>query len=205
MTYEELEEQVIKNTAAIQSLANSLSLYAKQVDLDNTNSSVSANANNITILSNAVAELKTSIGLVNKFSKLLDTNIVDVAKDDILQWDGDRWTNIKPSSIVIAQQSLRLEDLTNVATNNKSDGQALCWSNSAGKWINSTVQSGGGGGTGGGMSIDDMWNALSTYDNIHSFHPGYIKGSLTISGLTVNGVILSTGNITSNSEITAYK
>lgn len=211
MTYAELEEQVIKNTAAIQSLANSLSIYAKQTDLNSTNSSVSANTTDISNLQTAIAEIKNSIGLINKFSKLLDVNIVDITKDDILQWDGDRWTNISPSSIVTStSQSLRVEDLSNVQISSKSDGQALCWSNSANKWVNATVSTGGGGTTGGGMSIDDMWGALTTYDGTHSFHPSYVKGNLNISGLTVNGVVLTTGSITSNSnilakgEVTAY-
>lgn len=226
MTLEELEvlvkeiqKQVELNTLAINSLNSKFSSYATLSTVYTINSTVNSNSQNITSLQTAVNELKTSIGLVNKLSKLIDTNIKDITKDDLLQWDGDRWTNIKPSKLGITGggQEISLESLSDVSISNKQDGQALCWSNTSNKWVNKVVE-GGGSGT-GGLDVEAMWEELAK-SSTNQINPSHITGALTLSGLTVNGntslnnsdtnLTVSTtgvtvnGNLIGTGEITAY-
>ena len=157
MTLQELEtlvkqiqDQVELNTLAINSISNRFSQYATLSQLYSTNSTTSAHSTSITAMQLDIANLQTSIGLVNKITKLLDVNIQGLAKDDLLQFDGDRWTNIKPSKLGLSggSGSSTLEGLTDVLITDKADGQALVWSNTDNKWVNKTVSSGGSGGSG---------------------------------------------------------
>lgn len=231
MTLEELEVQVQRNTTAINSLDAALDSYATTTALNSLNTTVNANQAAITALQEAVAALQTSISLVNKLSKLLDTNIGnDLAKDDLLQFDGDRWTNIKPSELGISGGGTggvsSLEQLQDVSISNKSHGQALTWNATAGKWTNTTINTGGGGGS--DFDEDAMWEALGGSSSNKKISPTYINGQeLSLTGLTVNGSniiftnstntvtvsstnltvsqgINATGNILSANEITAY-
>lgn len=224
----QLQQQVQLNTTAIQQLSDRFNNYVTLSTYYSTNNTVNANSSAITTLKSQIASLQTSIGLVNKLSKLLDTNITDITKDDLLQWDGDRWTNIKPSKLGITGSSgvSTLEGLSDVKISNKSNGQALIWSNVDGKWINGTISSSGeGGGSssgeggGTGLDVNAMWEALATSSS-NQIHPSHITGSLTLSGLTVNGSttlknsntqlnvttsqVTVNGNIVGTGEITAY-
>lgn len=231
MTLEELEVQVQKNTTAISSLDAALDGYATTTALNSLNTTVTTNQSAITALQEAVAALQTSISLVNKLSKLLDINIGDdLAKDDLLQFDGDRWTNIKPSEVGISGGggtggATSLERLQDVSISNKSHGQALTWNATAGKWTNTTINTSGGGSD---FNEDAMWKALGGSSSNKKISPTYINGQeLSLTGLTVNGSniiftnstntvtvgstnltvsqgISATGNILSANEITAY-
>ena len=167
---------------------------------------------------------------VNKLSTMLDTNIKNAAIDDILQFDGDRWTNVKASGIVGGGGVNKLEDLSDVRISNKLDKQSLVWDNTTSKWINYTVSSGGSGGT-GGLDVTAMWQELAKADSSKTINPSHITGfvqstngtatnltvnTLTTSGnvrmangskqlsLTTSGVSVN-GDLTSTGEITAYK
>lgn len=227
MTLQELEtlvkqiqDQVELNTLAINSISNRFSQYATLSQLYSTNSTTSAHSTSITAMQLDIANLQTSIGLVNKITKLLDVNIQGLAKDDLLQFDGDRWTNIKPSKLGVStggSGSSTLEGLTDVLVTDKVDGQALVWSNTDNKWVNKTVSSSGSGGS--GIDLDAMWSALAS-NTSNQINPSHITGDLTISGLTVNGnTILKAGStqmtvntskvsvngdVTSTGEVTAY-
>lgn len=195
----QLQQQVTLNTTAIQQLSNRFNNYATLSSLYDTNSTLTANSTTITKLSSDIATLQTSIGLVNKLSKLLDTNIKNLSKDDLLQFDGDRWTNIKPSKLGITGENgvTSLEQLQDVYISNKSNGQALVWSNADGKWINSTV-------SGSGSNYFDatkMWEELSK-NSTNQINPSHITGSLTLSGLTVNGSTILKNNTTQISVTT---
>ena len=156
----QLQAQVEANTTAINSLSNRFNSYSTLSSLYSINSAVSAVQASVSTLQTQVATLQTSIGLVNKLSKLIDVNITNsLAKDDLLQWDGDRWTNIKPSKLGISDSSgnMSLEGLSDVSISNKSNGQALVWSNSLGKWTNGTVSGGGSG-----LDVTAMWQELAS-------------------------------------------
>lgn len=211
---EEIQKQVELNTLAIHTLSSRFASYAPLSTVSTMNSTIDSNSQNITSLQTAVSEIQTSIGLVNKLSKLIDTNIVDINKDDLLQWDGDRWTNISPSELGITSNTsnLTLESLSDVSIDNKQDGQALCWSNTDNMWINKTVETGSGGVS--GFDEEAMWEALAKTTS-YQINPTHITGSLTLSGLTVNGytylnypddtiAVTVNGNLVSTGEVTAF-
>ena len=186
MTQAELEEQVKKNTKAIQDLSNSLSNYATKSEVGSISSNLQAANSLISRLQTAVNVINSSIALINKISKLLDVNIgTDLAKDDVLAFDGDRWTNISAKSLITQlPSSVLLETLSDVSISNKQDGQALCWDNSTQKWTNKVVQ--GGGGSGSGLDATAMWNELGK-SGTQQINPSHITGSLNLSGLNVTG------------------
>lgn len=212
----QLQQQVQLNTTAIQQLSNQFNNYVTLSTYYSTNNTVNTNQSAISTLQQQVAALQTSIGLVNKVSKLIDVNITNVTKDDLLQWDGDRWTNIKPSKLGISGSSgnMSLEGLSDVSISNKSNGQALVWSNSLGKWTNGTVSGGSGG-----LDVSAMWEALAANTG-EQINPSHITGALSLRGLTVNGSTVLTngstqlnvttsnvtvnGNVLGTGEITAY-
>lgn len=218
MTLEELELQVQKNTTAIADLTVALNNYALQSQLQSTNTRVDANEAAIQTLRSMVQVMQTSIGLVNQLSKLIDTNIgTDLVKNDILVYDGDRWTNIQPSELILGSTggSYTLEGLQDVSITSKQHGQALTYDSSLGKWVNSTVSGGGGGGA-GGFDEAGMWTALSGSAEGRSIKPEFINGqALDLTGLTVNGnsiqfvngsntVNVTSSGLTATGEITAY-
>lgn len=213
----QLQQQVELNTTAIQQIADRFNSYSTLSSLYSINSAVSAVQASVSTLQTQVATLQTSIGLVNKLSKLIDVNITNsLAKDDLLQWDGDRWTNIKPSKLGISDSSggMSLEGLSDVSISNKSNGQALVWSNSLGKWTNGAVSGGGSG-----LDVTAMWQELASSSS-NQINPSHITGALSLSGLTVNGSttlknqntqlnvttsgISINGNTVGTGEITAY-
>lgn len=213
----QLQQQVELNTTAIQQIADRFNSYSTLSSLYSISSAVSAVQASVSTLQTQVATLQTSIGLVNKLSKLIDVNITNsLAKDDLLQWDGDRWTNIKPSKLGISDSSggMSLEGLSDVSISNKSNGQALVWSNSLGKWTNGTTSGGGSG-----LDVTAMWQELASSSS-NQINPSHITGALSLSGLTVNGSttlknqstqlsvttsgISINGNTVGTGEITAY-
>lgn len=216
----QLQQQVQLNTTAIQQLSNQFNNYVTLSTYYSTNNTVNNNQSAISTLQQQVAALQTSIGLVNKVSKLIDVNITNVTKDDLLQWDGDRWTNIKPSKLGITGTggSFTLEGLSDVQITSKTNGQAIVWSNSVGKWINKTIETGSSSG-GGGLDVSAMWEALAA-NTSEQINPSHITGALSLSGLTVNGSTVLTngstqlnvttsnvtvnGNVLGTGEITAY-
>lgn len=213
----QIQAQVELNTTAISTLNSRFNAYATLSALYSTNNTVANNTSAISSMQSAIANLQTSIGLVNRIGKLLDVNIQGLAKDDLLQYDGDRWTNIKPSKLGVSDGTgnMSLENLSDVSISNKTDGQSLVWSNSQNKWVNSTVS----GGSGGGLDVTAMWEALASYGT-QQINPSHITGSLSLAGLTVNGSttlknsntqlnvttsqVTVNGNIIGTGEITAY-
>lgn len=230
MTQVELEQQVQKNTTAINSLDAAIDNLATVAQLNQLDNTVDQVQTTITSLQQAVTELQTSIGLINKLSKLLDINIKDdLAKDDLLQFDGDRWTNIKPSEVGITGGGTvtpvtSLESLSDVAINSKTHGQVLQWNAVSSKWVNATLNI----QQGSDFDENAMWIALGSNISSKKINPNYINGQeLSLTGITVNGSnivftnssntvavssnnlnvsrgINATGNILSEGEITAY-
>lgn len=228
MTFEELEtlvkqlqRQVELNTLAITQMSNRFSSYATLKGMYSLRTNIEYNSTDIHSLKQSVDALNESVGVVNKLSKLLDTNFNDVAKDDLIQFDGNRWTNVKPSTIGISGNTgaTTLEALADVRVTNKTDKQALCWDNATSRWINYTITE-GSGGSGGGLDITAMWQELAKESN-NTIHPSHIKGNLSIGSLTTSGIVtMANGNTVFNvfssgvsingdlvgtGEVTAYK
>lgn len=212
----QLQQQVELNTTAIQQIVDRFNNYVTLNNFQSTNTSLTTIQANLSTLQTQVATIQTSIGLVNKISKLIDVNITNsLTKNDLLQWDGDRWTNISPSEIGISggSGSGTLEGLSDVSISNKSNGQALVWSNILGKWTNGSTSSSSG------LDIATMWEELGNA-TANQINPSHITGILSLSGLTVNGStqlingstqlnvntanVSINGNVISTGEITAY-
>lgn len=211
----QLQQQVTLNTTAIQQIVDRFNNYVTLNSFQSTNTSLTTIQTNLSTLQTQVAAIQTSIGLVNKISKLIDVNITDsLTKNDLLQWDGDRWTNISPSEIgITGSSSGTLESLSDVSISNKSNGQALIWSNVLGKWTNGSTSSSSG------LDIATMWEELGNA-TANQINPSHITGILSLSGLTVNGStqlingntrlnvntanVSINGNLIGTGEITAY-
>lgn len=80
----QIQAQVELNTTAISTLNSRFNAYATLSALYSTNNTVANNTSAISAMQTSIANLQTSIGLVNKVSKLLDVNIQGLAKDDLL-------------------------------------------------------------------------------------------------------------------------
>lgn len=225
----QIQAQVELNTLAVQSISNQLNTYTPLSQFYNVNNKVNGYDATLTDIANKVATLSLDLSKVNKLSTMLDTNIKNAAIDDILQFDGDRWTNVKASGIVGGGGVNKLEDLSDVRISNKLDKQSLVWDSTTSKWINYTVSSGSGGV--GGLDVTAMWQELAKADSSKTINPSHITGfvqstngtatnltvnTLTTSGnvrmangskqlsLTTSGVSVN-GDLTSTGEITAYK
>ena len=226
----QIQSQVELNTLAVQSISNSLSTFTPLSQFYNVNNKVNGYDATITDISNTVSKLSVDIAKVGKLTNLLDTNIQDAIKDDILQFDGDRWTNVKATGIVGGGGVNKLEDLSDVRVTNKLDKQSLVWDNTTNKWINYTVSGGGGGGT-GGLDVAAMWAELAKVDATKQINPSHITGfvqsangtatNLTVNTLKTNGNVSMTnggksfslttqgvsinGDAAATGEVTAYK
>lgn len=67
-----------------------------------------------------------------------DTNIVDAAKLDLLQYDGKRWSNIAANKVVTGLLG-KLVDLQDVSINNLRNDNALAWDSELQKWTNKNL------------------------------------------------------------------
>lgn len=133
-----LEEQVQKNTTSIKTISDSLIEYAKGTDLDKSNDNISANTADIEQLRSKLVDLQTQIILQNRIEQMKDTNIVDAAKLDLLQYDGKRWSNIAANKVVTGLLG-KLVDLQDVTISNLRNDNALAWDSELQKWTNKNL------------------------------------------------------------------
>lgn len=133
-----LEEQVQKNTTSIKTISDSLVTYAKDIDLDKSNDNISANTADIEQLRSNLGDLQTQINLQNRIEQMKDTNIVDAAKLDLLQYDGKRWSNIAANKVVTGLLG-KLVDLQDVTISNLRNDNALAWDSELQKWTNKNL------------------------------------------------------------------
>lgn len=224
MTLEQIEEllltiqaQVKSNTSRIESLQTKVANCATKTELSEVKVQVNTLSENITTM-------QTQIGFVNKLSKLIDVDLDsrELAVGDTLRYDGDRWTNFNLDNMVggSATAVTMLSDLTDVnISGTLSDKQALCYDVTTNKWINMTVNTNSGTGT--GFDATEMWRQLNTVDSTKLIDPSHIAGNLTVSTITltgqneqgnsieanydvsVMGEISAVGNITSQSGVAA--
>lgn len=133
-----LEEQVQKNTTSIKTISDSLVAYAKDIDLDKSNDNISANTADIEQLRSNLGDLQTQINLQNRIEQMKDTNIVDAAKLDLLQYDGKRWSNIAANKVVTGLLG-KLVDLQDVSISDLRNDNALAWDSELQKWTNKNL------------------------------------------------------------------
>lgn len=138
MTPEELEKQVLKNTVAIKTVSDSLVNYVQNQYLNNTNKSVSANTSDIEKLRNDLGDIQNQINLQNRIEYLKDTNIVDATKLDLLQYDGNRWSNVAANKVVTGLLG-KLVDLQDVKVEDVRNDEALAWDSELQKWTNKNL------------------------------------------------------------------
>lgn len=138
MTPEELEKQVLKNTVAIKTVSDSLVNYVQNQYLDNTNKNVSANTSDIEKLRNDLGDIQNQINLQNRIEYLKDTNIVDATKLDLLQYDGNRWSNVAANKVVTGLLG-KLVDLQDVKVEDVRNDEALAWDSELQKWTNKNL------------------------------------------------------------------
>ena len=223
MTLEQIEKllltiqsQVKSNTSRIETLQTKVANCATKTELSEVKQDISD-------LETETTQMKNQIGFVNKLSKLIDVDLdyKELAVGDTLRYNGDRWTNFNLDNMtggsVTAVTMLR--DLTDVnISGTLSDKQALCYDVTTNKWINMTVNTNSGTGTGFDSTL--MWELLKAPTN-EEINPTHIKGDLTVSTITltgqneqgnsieanydvsVMGEISAVGNITSQSGVAA--
>lgn len=201
----QMQENIAANTAAIKTLNTTLSNYATDDDLAALTETVKAlNANNTT-LQNSVTTLTQSVKKIDNLQSLLDVNITNLTGNDLLHYDiaSGKWKNIQPSALGISSGgssggATKLVDLYDVSISAVSDGQALVYSASLDKWINSTVSSGG--------SVSGDYLTKSEANQLYlSLRGGIIDGSLTINNtLLVKGLITGEDNVLVSGGVTMY-
>ena len=194
-----LQAEVTQLKASVESITNSLTSYATKSELAAAKLVSANNADKLTTLTSTVSTLETSIGYVNKFANLLDVNITNLSKNDVLQYNGDAWTNIKPAELGIigsTGSATSLSLLSDVLITNVAEGQALVWSNADGKWVNGSVSGGGE------FDAVTMWNELHAVivDGEYLINPRHINGQeLTLTKVnTTEGATLQSGDVILN-------
>lgn len=224
MTLEQIEELLLTIQAQVKSNTNSIETLQTKVDNRATKTELSEVNVQVNTLSENITKMQTQIGFVNKLSKLIDVDLdsKELAVGDTLRYDGDRWTNFNLDNMVggSATAVTMLSDLTDVnISGTLSDKQALCYDVTTKKWINMTVNTNSGTGT--GFDATEMWRQLNTVDSTKLIDPSHIAGNLTVSTITltgqneqgnsieanydvsVMGEISAVGNITSQSGVAA--
>ncbi len=211
MTLEQIEELLLKIQAQVKSNTNSIETLQTKVDNRATKTELSEVNVQVNTLSENITQMQTQIGFVNKLSNLIDVDLdsKELAVGDILHYDGDRWTNFNLDNMVggSATAVTMLRDLTDVnISGTLSDKQALCYDVTTNKWINMTVNTNSGTGTGFDSTL--MWELLNAPTN-EEINPTHIKGDLSVlsvattGNMTAGGEISAVGNITSQSGVAA--
>lgn len=200
MTLQEIEKlllqlqiQVSENTAAITTLSSTISNYATDDDLKAIAEKINILQNNNTVLQNSMATLQNNLNKINFLQKLTDVEINNLTEGDVLQYSNrGKWQNVHATltgSGGGTGGATSLAGLSDVIISNLSDGQALVYNASSGKWINNVV-SGGSSSTGGLTKEQADQLYLSKYG-------GTIEGTLVVKGLTtIENDLLVKGGIT---------
>ena len=106
---------------------------------------------------------------------------------------------ISASSYVgIPSPSVALEDLTDVVLTFPVNGQILKYNGS--NWVNSTDQTGSGGGTPGGANTAIQFNSGSTFSGstslVYDYSSGILSGTIAkFTTITSSNIVISGGNV----------
>lgn len=182
----QLQQQINSNTAAINTLINTISNYATTDDLHE----IAKKINDVDIqnknISTDLNALKMAVENSDHLNKLIDVEINDLTEGDILQYGSTgKWHNIQVdlTGTTGSTSITKLTDLSDVQVNSPSDGQSLVYNAYMNMWTNVSVSNGGGSGGGDYLT-------KSVADTLY----------LSLKGGTIDGNLLVKGGITAYSE-----
>lgn len=193
------EEQIQKLTDSVKALENRFAEYVKLNDFAKYTTTTANNSASIQALEKRFAEHTTDLSYTNKLASLLDVNVDSVAKGDLLQFDGDRWVNVKPQVVQAEQENgiTKLSDLEDVYINSSlGNKQVLTWDNTAGEnggWVNKSIESAEG------FDERDMWRLLNEAGE-QKINPTHINNqTLNLKSVTTtHGAELTHGEVALN-------
>ena len=197
MTEEQIQELVNKS---IKALENKFAEYVKLNDFAKYAITIANNSAKIEALEKKFAERTTDLSYINKLASLLDVSVTNVAKDDLLQFDGDHWVNVKPQVVQAEQEKgiNKLSKLEDVCISNLGNNQVLTWDNTAGqdkagRWVNKSIESAEG------FDESDMWRLLNEAGE-QKINPTHINNqTLNLKSVTTtHGAELAHGEVTLN-------
>lgn len=197
MTEEQIQELVNKS---IKALENKFAEYVRLDDFAKYKITITNNSAKIEALEKNFAERTTDLSYINKLASLLDVSVANVAKGDLLQFDGDRWVNAKPQVVQAEQEKgiTKLSKLEDVCISNLGNNQVLTWDNTAGqdeagRWVNKSIESAEG------FDESDMWRLLNEAGE-QKINPTHINNqTLNLKSVTTtHGAELTHGEVALN-------
>lgn len=196
-----IEEQIQELVKSVKALENKFAEYVKLNDFAKHTITTANNSASIQALEKRFAEYVTDLYYINKLTSLLDVNVANVAKGDLLQFDGDRWVNVKPQVVQAEQEKgiTKLFELEDVYINsNLGNNQVLTWDNAAGqdkagRWVNKSIESAEG------FDESDMWRLLNEAGE-QKINPTHINNqTLNLKSVTTtHGAELAHGEVALN-------
>lgn len=194
----QLQQQVIANTAAIETLNDTISNYATTDDFVALTNQINTLQNNNIVLRTDLNTLSTAVTKVDHLGKLLDVEINDpLTEGDILLYGNTgKWHNVKANDLIpeLPTNAVRsLNDLEDVQLTGLTNNHVIMYDSGLGKWTNHKVDAG----------IDDnmdLTKYLTKTEAAMIYLPltgGTITGDLLVKGFTtIDNNLLVSGGIT---------
>lgn len=194
----QLQQQVIANTAAIETLNDTISNYATTDDFVALTNQINTLQNNNIVLRTDLNTLSTAVTKVDHLGKLLDVEINDpLTEGDILLYGNTgKWHNVKVNDLIpeLPTNAVRsLNDLEDVQLTGLTNNHVIMYDSGLGKWTNHKVDTG----------IDDnmdLTKYLTKTEAAMIYLPltgGTITGNLLVKGFTtIDNNLLVSGGIT---------
>ena len=191
-----LQQQVIANTAAIETLNDAISNYTTTDDFAALANQIHILQDNNVALRTDLNTLSTAITKIDHLGKLLDVEINDpLTEGDILLYGNTgKWHNVKVNNLIpeLPTNVVRsLNDLEDVQLTALTNNHVIMYDSGLGKWTNHKVDTG----------IDDnmdLTQYLTKTEAAMIYLPltgGVITGNLLVKGLTTidNDLLVSNG------------
>lgn len=194
----QLQQQVIANTAAIETLNDTISNYVTTDDFVALTNQINTLQNNNIILRTDLNTLSTAVTKVDHLGKLLDVEINDpLTEGDVLLYGNTgKWHNVKVNDLIpeLPTNAVRsLNDLEDVQLTGLTNNHVIMYDSGLGKWTNHKVDTG----------LDDnmdLTKYLTKTEAAMIYLPltgGTITGDLLVKGFTtIDNNLLVSGGIT---------
>lgn len=192
----QLQQQVIANTAAIETLNDTISNYATTDDFVALTNQINTLQNNNIVLRTDLNTLSTAVTKVDHLGKLLDVEINDpLTEGDVLLYGNTgKWHNVKVNDLIpeLPTNVVRsLNDLEDVQLTGLTNNHVIMYDSGLGKWTNHKVDTG----------LDDnmdLTKYLTKTEAAMIYLPltgGTITGNLLVKGFTTidNNLLVSNG------------